>query len=134
MEIHGVERTSAVRWRALVIVVALAAAGCAVPSSVPKQAEDVASIAAEGALLAGDVADEDSTTPFATTHARALRRNAEELRKAIRQPELRSVADGVVAELTRLASSPSDRSVAARVERALDHAAQRADEIAKRAQ
>ena len=121
------------RWAAFVIAVALAA-GCAVPSSVSKQAEDVASIAAESSLLAGDVADGDSTSPFARTHARVLRHDAEGLRKAIRQPELRSIVDTVVAELTRLASSPSDRAAGARVERALDQAAQRADEIAKRAQ
>jgi hypothetical protein len=122
-----------VKWRAFVIAVALGAAGCAVPSSVSKQAEAVASIAAEGSLLAADVAEGDSTTPFATTHARALRRNAENLQTAIRQPELRSVADSVVAELTRLASSPSDRAAATRAKRRLDQAAQRADEIAKAA-
>jgi hypothetical protein len=127
------ERTGAVRWRVLVIAVALAAAGCGAPSSVPKQAEDVASIAAEGSLLAGDVADRNSTSPFARTHARVLRSDAEELRKAIRQTELRSVADAVIAELTRLASSPSDRAAGARVERALEQAAQRADQIAKAA-
>ena len=122
------------RRRAFLIAIALAAAGCAVPSSVPKQAEDVASIAAEGSLLAGDVADGDSTSAFARTHARVLRSDAEALRKAIRQAQLRSVADAVVAELTRLASSSSDHAGAARVERALDQAARRADEIGKRAQ
>jgi hypothetical protein len=133
MKIHGMERTSAVRWRVLVIAIALAAAGCAVPTSVPKQAEGIASIAAEGSLLAGDVADGDSTTPFARTHAHALRGKAEELRKAIRQRQLNSVADRVVADLTSLAASPSDRAAAADIERRLEQAARRADEIAKAA-
>jgi hypothetical protein len=121
------------RRGALLIAVALAAAGCAVPSSVSKQAEDVASIAAEGSLLAGDVADGNSTSPFARTHAHVLRSDAEKLRKAIRQPKLRTVADAVITELTRLAGSPSDRATGARVERALNRAAEQADEIAKAA-
>jgi hypothetical protein len=121
-----------VRYRATAIALTVVAVGCGVPSSVTKQAEDLASIAAEGSLLAGDVAEGDSTEPFVKTHADSLRKNAATLRKAISHPDLRLVAGEVVTELARLAASPGPRT-AAGVERRLDDAATRAEEIGKAA-
>jgi hypothetical protein len=126
-------RQSRVRRAPLVVLAVLLAAGCGVPKSVPKQADDLESIAAEGALLAGDAADGDSTSPFVATHSEALGKNAETLRKAISDPELGRVADEVIAELQRLAKSPGERAVAAEVERRLDEAAKRIEEIGKAA-
>ena len=118
--------------RALAVVLVLIAVGCGAPSKVPEQADDLASISAEGALLAGDVADGDSTGPFARAHARALREKTTTLRGAISDAELRRVAEDVMANLSRLAASPSERE-AARIERRLGHAARRAGEIGRRA-
>jgi hypothetical protein len=124
-----------VRYRLLLLVftLAVAAAGCGVPSSIAKQAEDLASIAAEGSLLAGDVAEGRSTSPFTATHAQALRKKAETLSPAITQPDLRRVANEVVADLARLSSAPEDRAAVAGIERRLDEAAKRAEEIGKAA-
>jgi hypothetical protein len=122
-----------VRFRALLITLAVAAGGCGVPGSVSKQAEDVASIAAEGSVLAGEVAGGDSTSPFVETHARALGKKAETLTAGVSQPDLLQVARGVVAELMRLASAPGDRAAARVIERRLEQAASRAEEIGQAA-
>jgi hypothetical protein len=121
------------RRAALFVLLTLLVVGCGVPASVVKQSGDLTSIAAEGALLAGDVSDGDSTSPFARTHAEALGKNAETLRKAISHPELGRVADDIVSELERLAESPGDAAVASAVERRLDEAAKRAEDIGKAA-
>jgi hypothetical protein len=122
-----------VRRRALLVLLVAITAACGTPSSVPKQAEGVASVAAEGALLAGDVADGDSTSQYAETHARALLDKAETLRDAIANAELRAVADEVVRELERLAAAPGDAEAAARIENRLDEAATRAEGVGGRA-
>jgi hypothetical protein len=62
------------RRTALLALLVLTFTGCGVPSSVAKQSEDLASIAAEGELLADDAADGDSTSPFVSTHASVLMR------------------------------------------------------------
>ena len=111
----------------------LLVAGCGVPASPVKQAEDIASIAAEGALLAGDAVEGDTTTQFAGTHARALRRNAETLAPAITHADLGRVTEEVVAALTELASAPGDREVAREAKERLKSAAKRAQAITKEA-
>ena len=111
----------------------LAAAGCGVPASSVKQAEDLGSIAAEGALLAGGAAAGDTTTQFAETHARALRKKAEPLAAAATHPKLLRVAADIVAALKRLESAPDDRVAAREAKELLESAARRADEIAKEA-
>jgi 5'-deoxynucleotidase YfbR-like HD superfamily hydrolase len=104
-------------------------AACGTPSNVADQAAEVGSIAAEGALLAHDAAEGDTTDAFTRVHARALRRNVEELAEAIRDDRLAPLAQKVAAHLERLQSDPSDRSAAAELERALEGAARTADEI-----
>jgi hypothetical protein len=121
------------RRLALVAALAVAAAACGVPSSPEQQADQIASIAAEGAILAGDAADGDTTSVFAGEHAAALRKKADELRGAISGARLRQLAAEVVAQLERLEDSPGSGTVAAEVERRLQAASKRADEIAKAA-
>jgi GAF domain-containing protein len=120
-----------VRRAALFITLILVGAGCGVPASPAKQAEDLGSIAAEAALLAGDAAEGDTTTQFAATHAEALRRNAETLAAAITHAELGQAAADVVTALERLESAPGERGVAGEAKELLESAATRAEQIAK---
>ena len=57
---------------AAAVAVALVLTACQ-PTEVPKQAEEVASVAAEGALLAHGAAEGTTTDTFAREHAKALR-------------------------------------------------------------
>jgi hypothetical protein len=109
------------------------AAGCGTPSSLEKQAEEVHSLAAEGALLAHDVSEGDTTQPFTRVHAGELARKADELAPKIRDTELKRVAESVGSDLGRLSDAPGDREGAAQVERRLDEAARQADEIGESA-
>ena len=67
----------------LVFAVSVGLAGCGGGSqtldaeALKKQAEAIESLAAEGALLAADVSEGDTTSPFARVHAEALGKNAE---------------------------------------------------------
>jgi 5'-deoxynucleotidase YfbR-like HD superfamily hydrolase len=116
-------------WVAIVGLVV--AAGCGVPSDPKKQAEDVGSIAAEGALLAHDAAEGDTTTPFTRIHSRALEQKLDPLLDAIKQDRLARVAADVDRLLDQLEQDPTDQAKAARVGHELDRAAGAADEIAK---
>jgi hypothetical protein len=119
-------------WRtAFVLSLALSLTACGVPSSAGKQAEHLASIASEGAILARDAAEGDTTSTFARGHAQALRKKAEALAEAASGPRLHRVAAAVVTQLERLESCPDDREAAARVVRNLRAAATRAEEIGK---
>jgi hypothetical protein len=112
----------------LAVVVAVAAsAACGVPSEPKKQADEVASVAAEGALLAHDGAAGDSASAFVRTHADALRKRLAALRPKIAEPALVPVADETAAALELLAEDPSAVGVAARLERA----SARADDLTR---
>ena len=89
--------------------------------------EEVASVAAEGALLAHDAAADDSTSAFVRTHADALHERLTALRPKIVEPALVPVADEAAAALELLADDPSAGGVAARLERA----SVRADDLAR---
>ena len=125
----GVGKIPAVRAvLPLAVVVAVAAsAACGVPSDPEKQAEEVASVAAEGALLAQDGAAGDSTSAFVRTHADALRKRLATLRPKIMEPALVPLADETATALELLAEDPSAVGVAARLERA----SARADDLAR---
>ncbi len=112
-------------------VAAVLAGACGVPQDVAKQAEQVGSIAAEGALLARDVRQGESTATFARVHAEALREKLAPLAKAIEHDELGGVARVVDARLGSLERHPADSNRAAAVEDALHEAAEQADEIAR---
>jgi hypothetical protein len=104
----------------LVFVVLLA--GCGVPHDPVEQADEVHSVAAEGALLAHE-ATEGSHDAFTTEHARALRKLLGELRPAIEDPELARRADAVDEALARLGEEPGNRMRAATIERRLEELA-----------
>lgn len=93
---------------ALVAVVILA--GCGRPQELPKQAEEVQSVAAEGALLARDAAAGKTFESFVRVHAGALRKRLGQVRPAIEDRRLRRLADAVERGLERLGERPGDRS------------------------
>jgi hypothetical protein len=117
--------------RALLLAAALfVTSGCGVPQELAKQAEEVHSVAAEGALLAHEASEGSSTDTFTREHATALRKLLGELRPAIENADLAQTAAKIDALLAALAEEPGRRSRAELLERALDRAAKTADELA----
>jgi hypothetical protein len=106
---------------------AFAAAGCGVPSEPKKQAEELESVAAEGALLARDATEGRSTATFTRVHVQVLRERLAALRPKIVERELALIARDVDSALRQLEESPSEADVAA----PLDQAAKAAGELAK---
>jgi hypothetical protein len=111
-----------VRRRLLALAIVGLLAGCGVPQDRAKQAEELHSLAAEGALLAHE-ASEGSHNAFTTEHAEALRKLLGQLRPAIEDGRLARRAAAVDAALARLARDPGDRGQAARLERRLEELA-----------
>ena len=103
------------------------AVACGVPSSPAAQADEVHSVAAEGAILAHDAAEGDTRSAFARTHAAALRERLEKLRPEIRDDELARIEQRTTAALTSLEDDP----FGADVEGELEAAAQDAEELAR---
>ncbi len=103
--------------------------GCGVPQTVPKQAEQVGSIAAEGSLLARDIRQGDSTSRFARVHSAALREKLAPLADAVEHDELAAVVRSVDEQLAAVEEHPGDATRAARIEQRLEDAARRAAEI-----
>jgi hypothetical protein len=106
-----------------------------------KEAESIQSFAAEGALLARDVADGQSTSPFTRVHAGELADKAAKLEETLTsaQPAL-DVAEElaraieltkrVAANLEDLEQAPGDAEAARRVQRELEAAAKQAEKLA----
>jgi hypothetical protein len=115
---------------ATALAAAVLLAGCGVPQELSKQAEEVGSVAAEGALLAHDAGEGSSTEAFTSEHAKALRKLVEEVRPAIEQQRLGQIAGRVSAALEQLAAAPGDRNRAVALERELEEAAAAAQELA----
>jgi hypothetical protein len=116
---------------ALASILVLLLAGCGTPQELAKQADEVHSVAAEGALLAHEAAAGDTLDTFAREHAHALRKLLGKVRPAIEEPRLAAVSDDVDRTLAEFARTPGDRSRAAGAERKLERAAKAADELAK---
>jgi hypothetical protein len=106
-----------------------------------KEAESIQSFAAEGALLARDVADGRSTASFARVHAGELAKNTAMLEQtlasaraapAVEADLARAVdlAARVAATLEELEQAPGDADAARRVQRELEAAAKQAEELA----
>jgi len=94
----------------LLVVLALAAAGCGNTTTTRDfhhDADSVASIAAEGALLAHEVGERDTTSAFARVHGGELGDTAAELAATLRRN--RPLADLPVERLAALASAVARR-------------------------
>jgi hypothetical protein len=115
---------------ALAAVAVALLAGCGVPQELSKQAEDVHSVAAEGALLAHDASEGSTTKTFTREHAKALRKLLRPVREAIDDEQLAGVADDVDRTLGELEAAPGDEGLAAGAERKLDELAGSAEELA----
>ena len=116
--------------RALLLAAALLLiSGCGVPQQLTKQAEEVHSVAAEGALLSHE-ASEGTLDTFTSEHAKALQKRLDQLRPAIQNPDLVQLAAKVSALLGKLAERPGDRGFAALLERVFTSHAKAADELA----
>jgi len=97
----------------LVICAACLLAGCGTPQELSKQADEVHSVAAEGSLLAHGAAAGDTTEPFTSEHAKALRKLLRPVRGAIEDERLTGIADDVDRTLGELEASPGDEALAA---------------------
>jgi hypothetical protein len=115
---------------ALAVAAVVVLAGCGVPQELSKQAEEVHSVAAEGALLAHGASDGSTTEIFTREHAKALRELLRPVREAIDDEQLSGVADDVDHTLGRLEAAPGDQQLAARAERELDDLAGSAEAVA----
>jgi hypothetical protein len=106
-------------------------AGCGAPHELTTQADEVHSLAAEGALLAHEAADGDAFAAFTTEHSAALRGRLGELRPAIEDAQLATIAAALDRTLRSLGSHPGDHGRAAVAERALSRLADRAEELGR---
>jgi hypothetical protein len=107
-----------------------------------RDAENVASLASEGGLLADDVSRDRSTKYFVRVHAKELSVKASNLENALaKRPtspgitsdvrKLSKLAGKVSAELERLHLHPTDRGLAASLKKPLSDDADAADKLAK---
>jgi hypothetical protein len=128
------------------VLLLVAAAGCGASSTLTedglrKHAETVQSAAAEGALLAGDVARDRTTEPFARIHSGELADQAtsaaNSLAVATAPPGLDPDRRRAVATATRVSDAleqlhdrPTDERLARRVQRQLERDAETAGELA----
>ena len=117
-------RTALVAFATVVVL-----AGCGTPHELSKQAEEVHSRAAEGALLAEQVSSGDTFEAFAAEHASALRHKLDELRPAIEDERLAVIAAAVDRTLASLERHPGERLRAAVDARALRGLADRAEAL-----
>lgn len=112
------------------MLLVLVSCGCGASATITKdelqtQSDAVHSAAAEGALLASDVARGRSTEPFARIHSGVLEDQAQAAADALDKPAQRSLeaerrtterrAVQVADALGRLHDDPTDRALAARV-------------------
>ncbi|MGZ4418342.1 MAG: hypothetical protein ACXVRV_09210 [Gaiellaceae bacterium] len=107
-----------------------------------RDAENVASLASEGGLLADDVSRGRSTRYFVRVHAKELSSKASNLQDALAERptspgitsdvrKLSKLAGKVSRELERLHLHPTDRGVAVSLKQPLSDDADAADKLAK---
>jgi hypothetical protein len=112
--------------RALVFAALLVLlAGCGQSTNPKKQAEDLGSVAAEGALLAHATAKGDSTGPFTRVHSEVLGEDVDKLEPKLERQTLKRLARDIASALETLPDHPAAAA------RRLDNAADRADALAK---
>ena len=132
--------------RAAALVALVALAGCGGGGRLDeiafdKEVESIQSFAAEGALLARDVADGKSTVPFARVHAGELAERASKLAETLRTakttptvedevPRAAELAADVGRTLEELEQAPGDAEQARGIQRKLEQMARDAKEMA----
>jgi hypothetical protein len=125
----------------LLLVSACGGGGDLSAEALKKEAESIQSFAAEGGLLARDVADGRSTAPFTRVHAGELAKNAAKLEQTLAsarpapgveadQDRAVHLAARVAATLIELEQAPGDADAARRVQRELEAFAKQAEELA----
>ena len=131
---------------ALIVALASLSTGCGggelSASALSKQADSVRSLAAEGALLAGEASEGKTTGIFTRVHSSELDKTAAQtastLEKAKTTPALEpklhrlaTLARGVSADLNRLSSAPKQeqRTLANELQRAADQSNQIAQRL-----
>ena len=119
--------------RLFVVAIAVAALGACGGGGPAKQAEQLVSASAEGALLAQEAAEGDTLRAFTQLHARDLRELAAPLELSGATAELRRLARRIATALERLERNPGDRREASRVGAALRAAAALAQRLEERA-
>ena len=124
---HGAVR----RYACLLAILGLAA-GCG-SSSPQKQAEELGSVAAEGALIAHDASEGDTTDAFTRVHSRALREQADSIERQAADARLARLGRRIAGALDRLADDPGDQDAAALIQRELERAADEAGELEQQA-
>jgi hypothetical protein len=111
--------------RTLLLAALVLVAGCGQSTEPKQQAEDLGSVAVEGALLADDAVDGSSTDPFTRVHSDVLRKDVEKLEPKLKERPLVRLADEIASALDLL---PDDPEAAGK---RLDAAADRAEKLAK---
>ena len=96
-----------------------------------QQAEELQSLAAEGAILAHDASEGGTTSTFTRIHAGELREAAEGIAQKPKARALGQLGRTIAVQIERLEDDPRDERSAAAVERQLDAAAKRAERLAK---
>jgi uncharacterized membrane protein YccC len=115
-----------VKRRLAIALSSLLLSGCLVPTEPSKQAEDIASVAAEGALLAHDAAEGDTTATFTRVHSGELRSRLAQLEPEIEVRRLSRLLATTDEALGLLEDNPDDQAHARSAERRLDRAARAA--------
>jgi hypothetical protein len=120
-----------VRSAVVLLAVVLVGTACGVPGSSAKQADEIASIAAEGELLAHDAAEGETFRAFTRVHARALAERLQQLQPEVADERIGSLLARALRLLDELAAAPEDRQGAVRIERELASTGDAAENVAR---
>jgi|SRR5215208_4070494 len=112
------------RFALALLAVVVFTGGCGSSSDPQKQAEELQSIAAEGALLAHAAAEGRTTDRFTRAHGDALGKRLDSLTPMLHDEQLATLADDVGTALDRVPTDPE------RAERALERQADAAERLA----
>ena len=126
---------------ALVVLAGCGGGGTLDEQGLEKEVESIQSFAAEGALLARDVADGKSTVSFARVHAGELAEQAAKLAQTLRTAQATPTVEDDVAQAAELAAdvgrtldefeqAPGDAEQARGIQRKLEQLARDAKELA----
>jgi hypothetical protein len=137
-------RRFAVALLTVAVVVASCRGGAMTEYRLSKDTESLASLAAEGSLLADGVVRERTTSAFVLTHAQDLASDSEKLASVVESTDPEAGLEGktrrlallarrAAVQLRTLADHPSDAAVAADVRAALQDVADGAEKLEKSA-